>query len=123
MREMFDTMQSNIEKYYVLCVGEASAPVAASFDLRLRCFVKVARPSDVEVPISRSRLISFSVGDPSVRLERLDERFMLELTLSIDGYCCISPFSPSDSSMGKQVSTIASRQFTNSSLLSAVLLY
>lgn len=60
-----------------------------------------------------------SVGEPRVRLERDDERFILDETDSMEGYCTssISPSSP-----GKQVSTMASRQFTNNSALSAVAL-
>lgn len=98
--------------------------VHALFVLILRCLLNDDRPNDVLLPPSQSRLIiSFSVGEPSVKLDMLDDRFMFELTLNIDGYCCISPFSPSVSSMGRHVSTIASKQLTNNSLLSAVPLY
>lgn len=107
---------------YALCIGDPSECWWPLF-LRLRCLPNEDLPNDVLLPPSKSRVISFSVGDPRVRLDRLEDRFMFELTLSIDGYCCISPLSPSGSSMGRHVSTIASKQFTNSSLLSAVLLY
>lgn len=93
------------------------------FVFKLRCLLNDDRPKEVVLPPSKSLVISFSVGEPRVRLERLEERFIFELTLNIEGYCCISPFSPSDSSIGRHVSTIASKQFTNNSLLSAVLLY
>lgn len=61
-----------------------------------------------------------SVGDPRVRLESEDDKFIFDETLNIDGYCAssISPSSP-----GKHVSTIASRQFTNNCALSAVALH
>jgi hypothetical protein len=57
----------------------------------------------------------FSVGEPNVSDESDDERLMTEDTDNMDGYG-----SKSASSDGKQVSTMASKQFTNSSALSAV---
>lgn len=52
------------------------------------------------------------MGDPSVRLESEDDRFIFDETDSIEGYCAIC-WSPS--STGRQVSTMASKQFTNNS--------
>lgn len=59
--------------------------------------------------------LPFSVGEPSVKDDKEDDKLTAEETDSIEGYCSSSP-----SSDGKQVSTIASKQFTNSSALSAV---
>lgn len=60
-------------------------------------------------------LSSLSVGDPSVKLDIDDERFIVEDTLKVLGY---SSSRTSPSSTGKHVSTIASKQLTNSSALS-----
>lgn len=62
-------------------------------------------------------MLPLSVGDPSVRLDKEDERFMLDETLSIDGYWTMFC---SPSSTGRHVSTIASRQLTNNSAPSTV---
>lgn len=59
---------------------------------------------------------SFSVGEPRVKLDIDDDKFMVEETLKVLGYWDKSCSSPS--SMGKHVSTIASKQFTKSSALS-----
>lgn len=59
---------------------------------------------------------SLSVGEPMLRLDMEEDKFMLEETLRVLGYWDMSCSSPS--STGRQVSTIASRQFTNSSALS-----
>ena len=66
---------------------------------------------------------SFSIGEESEMEVREEESLMLELTameltLSMLGYC---DNSLSVSSRGRQVSTSASRQFTNSSTFSALL--
>jgi hypothetical protein len=55
------------------------------------------------------------VGEPSVRDDKDEDRFTVEETDNIEGYCSRSP-----SSEGRHVSTIASKQFTNNSALSAV---
>jgi len=55
------------------------------------------------------------VGEPNVNDERDEDKFTADETESIEGYCSRSP-----SSDGRHVSTMASKQFTNSSALSAV---
>ncbi len=59
--------------------------------------------------------IPFSVGEPKVKDDKEEDKLIAEETDNIDGYCSSSP-----SSDGKHVSTIASKQLTNSSALSAV---
>lgn len=59
--------------------------------------------------------IPLSVGEPKVKDDKEDDKLIADETDNIDGYCSSSP-----SSDGKHVSTIASKQLTNSSALSAV---
>jgi len=55
------------------------------------------------------------VGEPKVSEDKDEDKLTADETDNIDGYCSRSP-----SSDGRQVSTIASKQFTKSSALSAV---
>ena len=58
---------------------------------------------------------SLSFGDPSVKLDIEELKFIVEDTLKVHGY---SNSCTSLSSTDKQVSTIASKQLTNNSALS-----
>lgn len=67
--------------------------------------------------LKRNKISPLSVGDAKFSDESDEERLILEETDNMEGYWGMSP---SHSSTGKQVSTIASRQLTKSSALSAV---
>lgn len=60
---------------------------------------------------------SLSLGEPSVREDMDELRFMVDDTLSVHGYSK-STHSADSASLDKHVSTIASRQLTNNSALS-----
>lgn len=112
---------------YDLWTGDPTLCTWAGFDLGLRCLIRESRSSHFLLRASKSLVSNLPL---SARFVRLQERFMFEAALSKFGSPGFFPFShsddsslsPSDSSPGRHISTIASRMLTNSSPLSAVLL-